>query len=51
MGDPTTCQHPRTQLIAKDSETEYVECLECGEILEADELEEPPGFDESLSDA
>ena len=47
------CQHERTQLIAKDNEAQYVECLDCGEILEAGELEkkESAGFDESLSDA
>jgi len=51
MSDPAPCKHPRTQLIAKDKDAEYVECLDCGEILEADELGEPSGFDESLSDA
>lgn len=50
------CQHKRTQLIAKDNEAQYVECLDCGEILEAGEIEKPEkkeaaGFDESLSDA
>ena len=57
------CEHRRTQLIAKDSEAQYVECLDCGAILEAGELspsdeteradvkKKGPGFDESLSDA
>ena len=50
------CPHKRTQLIAKDNEAQYVECLDCGEILEAGEMEktekkEAAGFDESLSDA
>jgi hypothetical protein len=49
---PASCRHTRTQLIAKDSDAEYVECLECGAILESGELPEPSaGFDESLSDA
>jgi transcription initiation factor TFIIIB Brf1 subunit/transcription initiation factor TFIIB len=51
MADPTTCKHSRTQLIAKDQDAEYVECLECGAILEAGEVDELSGFDESLSDA
>ena len=52
MSEPATCQHKRTQLIAKDNESQYVECLECGTILEAEELTDAPcGFDESLSDA
>ncbi len=51
MADPATCKHTRTQLIAKDQDAQYVECLDCGAILEAGELEGPSGFDESLSDA
>ncbi len=51
MSDPATCKHTRTQLIAKDQDAEYLECLDCGAILEAEELNEPSGFDESLSDA
>jgi len=47
------CQHKRTQLIAKDQDAQYEECLDCGEILEAGEKEKKAGagFDESLSDA
>jgi hypothetical protein len=52
VNEPASCRHPRTQLIAKDSDAEYVECLDCGVILESGELPEPSaGFDESLSDA
>ncbi|HTS13096.1 MAG TPA: hypothetical protein VMH00_13355 [Candidatus Limnocylindrales bacterium] len=48
----STCKHQHTRLIAKDDDSQYVECLDCGEILEAEELEKPGGgFDESLSDA
>ena len=54
-----TCKHERTRLIAKDNEAEYIECVDCGAILEIGEFIEPavprPGksnpFDESLSDA
>jgi hypothetical protein len=45
------CKHERTRLIAKDDNSQYVECLECGEILDAGELKDGLGFDESLSDA
>jgi hypothetical protein len=38
MSETGACQHQRTQLIAKDSDAEYVECLDCGAILEAHEL-------------
>jgi hypothetical protein len=46
------CPHKRTRLIAKDSDAQYVECLDCGEILEAGEMKkDAAGYDESLSDA
>jgi hypothetical protein len=55
MAEPTNfpCKHKRTQLIAKDNEAQYVECLDCGQILESGEIEkrDAADFDESLSDA
>jgi hypothetical protein len=45
------CKHKRTQIIAKDDEAQYIECLACGEILEVGELKDGSGFNESLSDA
>jgi Zn ribbon nucleic-acid-binding protein len=50
MPDPS-CKHARTQVIAKDDDTQYVECLDCGEILESDEMTDGAGSTESLSDA
>jgi Zn ribbon nucleic-acid-binding protein len=55
MNQPA-CQHKRTQTIAEDKDAKYVECLDCGAILESAELEkvekkDTPGFNESLSDA
>ncbi len=64
MSEASTCRHTRTRLIAKDKDAEYVECLDCGALLEAGELvktlpgessgagntDESPA-DESLSDA
>lgn len=60
MTETPACPHLHTQVIAKDSEAEYIECLDCGAILESGEKPEPApgpkagptsGFDESLSDA
>jgi len=55
------CKHERTRLIAQDKDSRYVECLDCGEIFEAEELKalesnagetkSGPGLDGSLSDA
>jgi len=50
MPDPL-CRHERTQVIAEDDDTQYVECLDCGEIFEAGELQEGTGSEGSLSDA
>jgi hypothetical protein len=47
----SACKHARTQVIAEDADAKYVECLDCGAILEAGELKEANGFNESLSDA
>lgn len=51
MEEEKPCPHKRTRLIAKDDAAEYIECLDCGEILEAGEREESQDFPESLSDA
>ena len=49
--DVATCKHARTRVIAEDADAKYVECLDCGAILEAGELREANGFNESLGDA
>ena len=56
MNENPSCKHLRKQLIAKDKDAEYIECLDCGAILEARELSEPTkrevaDVDGSLSDA
>lgn len=51
MSEPAQCKHAKTRVIAKDQDAEYVECQDCGAILETGELPEQTGFDESLSDA
>jgi hypothetical protein len=34
------CEHNRTQLIARRDGVDYVECLECRQIFEAEDLEQ-----------
>ena len=56
MSEAVVCKHTRTRLIARDQDAEYVECVNCGALLEAQELAQPrtsetARFDESLSDA
>jgi len=45
------CPHARTRLVAKDDDAEFIECLDCGAILESGEITQPKSFGESLSDA
>ena len=32
------CAHPRVQIVAREEDSEFVECLECREIFEASEF-------------
>ena len=34
------CQHPRVQIVARDEDSEFVECLECREVFEAIEFKD-----------
>lgn len=33
------CEHPRTKIIARDGNVDYVECLDCKKVFEAEDLE------------
>jgi len=33
------CEHTRTQIIARRAGVDYVECLDCREIFEAEDIE------------
>ena len=35
----TACDHTRTQMIARRDGIDYVECLDCQEVFEAEDLE------------
>ena len=46
------CKHPRVQIVAREEDAEFVECLECGDIFESSEfndmaIEENPPSNES----
>lgn len=34
------CQHPRVQIVAREEDLEFVECLECREVFEASEFKD-----------
>ena len=37
---PHVCKHPRVQIVARDEDSEYVECKECGEVFESSEFKD-----------
>lgn len=34
------CKHPRVQIVSRDEDAEFVECLECGEVFDYSELKD-----------
>jgi hypothetical protein len=32
------CTHPRVQIVAREEDTEFLECKECGEVFESSEF-------------
>lgn len=34
------CRHPRVQIVAREEDSEFVECLECGDIFESSEFKD-----------
>jgi hypothetical protein len=32
------CRHPRVQVVSRDEDAEYVECLECREVFDSSEF-------------
>ncbi len=32
------CRHARVQIVAREEDTEYVECMECREVFESSEF-------------
>jgi hypothetical protein len=32
------CKHPRVQIVSREEDAEFVECLECREVFESSEL-------------
>lgn len=42
----SVCTHARTQVIAKRDGVDYVRCLDCGQIAEAEDLDSMPALDD-----
>lgn len=44
------CKHPRVQIVAREDDVEFVECVECGEIFEASEFRDMAIEDKTASE-
>jgi hypothetical protein len=52
----TICKHPKVRIVSRHEDTEYVECLECGEVFDSEEFRdmeieesvEPEGADDDF---
>jgi hypothetical protein len=34
----TACKHPRVRIVSRHEDSEFVECLDCGEVFDSDEF-------------
>jgi hypothetical protein len=34
------CKHPRVQIVSRHEDSEFVECVECGEVFESSEFKD-----------
>ena len=40
------CEHLRTEFLMRRDGVDYVRCLECGQVFEADDLEQVSTYDD-----
>jgi len=38
--DIGSCKHPRVQVVAREDDAEYVQCMECSEVFESSEFKD-----------
>jgi hypothetical protein len=41
-----TCKHSRTEILARRDGVDYVRCLDCDQVFEAEDLETVPVYDD-----
>lgn len=34
------CKHPRVRIVSREEDSEFVECLECGDVFESSEFKD-----------
>lgn len=37
---PESCKHPAVRVVSRTEETEFVECVQCGEVFDSEEFED-----------
>jgi hypothetical protein len=52
----TACRHPKVRVVSRHDDTEFVECLECGEVFDSEEfrdmeIEDTAGTDDLSDDS
>ena len=52
----TACRHPKVRVVSRHDDTEFVECLECGEVFDSEEfrdmeIEDTVGTEDLQDDA
>jgi hypothetical protein len=52
----TICRHPKVRIVSRHEDSEFVECLDCGDIFDSEEfrdmeIEENAESEPSLEDA
>ena len=40
------CQHERTEFVYRRDGVDYVRCLDCGQVFEAEDLDSVPVYDD-----
>ena len=46
-----TCDHSRTEVLARRDGVDYLRCLDCDQVFEAEDLEPVPAYDEDEQSA
>jgi len=34
------CKHPKVRIVARDEDSEFVECMECGDVFDSAEFDD-----------
>jgi len=48
--DPRECKHPRVRVVTREEDSEFVECLECGDVFESSEFRDMEIEESKLSE-